>query len=231
MRLCIIEDNDALRDTLCHVLSAQGFEVAVAADGVELDGLLRQFQFDAYIIDLNLPGEDGLSIATRLKHAYPDCFVIMATARERVADRTLGYQTGADIYMTKPVDFQELIAALHGIRRRWSSTDPARNQAKLMLRVDHLALQNADRSSVVQLTPTEALILKALAEAPRQQLEYWQLLEWLDKPVTDTSKKVLEVHAANLRRKLLSLGVATPGLRAVRGVGYALLAAVSVVHS
>jgi len=228
MRLCIIEDNDAFRETLAHVLSVHAFEVSSAADGVELDQLLRQHSFDAYIIDLNLPGEDGLSITARLKRAYPDCFVVMTTARDRLSDRTMGYETGADIYMTKPVDAQELLAALNGIKRRWSQTASTSASAQLIVQVRQLTLQNADGSKAVSLTPTEALILRALAEAPRQQLEYWQLLEWLGKPMSESAKKILEVHCAHLRRKLLAAGSQPPGIRAVRKVGYALLAAVTV---
>jgi len=228
MKLCIIEDNDAFRDTLAHVLTGHEFEVSTASDGVELDQLLRKLSFDAYIIDLNLPGEDGLSIASRLKRAYPDCFIVMITARDHLSDRTLGYDTGADIYMTKPVDVHELIAALKNIKRRWSQMSSSGTSTELVLRIGDLTLHSADGLQVVALTPTQALILRALAEAPQQQLEYWQLLEWLDKPMSDAAKKILEVHCAHLRRKLMAVGSAPPGIRAVRKVGYALLTPVTL---
>lgn len=226
MRICIVEDNDVFREMLRRALATHGFEVSAVSDGHDLDALLKVATFDAYILDLNLPGEDGLSIALRLKRAYPACFIVMATARERVEDRVAGYETGADIYMTKPLHVRELVAALESVERR--RIGALRGDSVLVLELRAAALRGADAAVSVRLTPTELRLMKGLVEAPDCLLEHWQLLDLLDKEADDASKRVLEVHIVNLRKKLQQVGAEQPAIGAVRGVGYRLLVPLAV---
>jgi two-component system phosphate regulon response regulator OmpR len=221
MRICVVEDNDVFREMLRSALVSHGFEVSAAIDAQDLDRLLKGSVFDAYILELNLPGEDGLSIAARLKRAYPNAFIVMATARERVEDRIVGYETGADIYMTKPLHVRELVAALESVERRHVGAQLT--VARLVLDVRGAVLRGDDSVPPVRLTPTELRLLKGLVEAPDCLLEHWQLLDLLEKEADDASKRVLEVHVVNLRKKLQLLGAEQPAIGAVRGVGYRLL--------
>lgn len=219
MRIGLVEDNELLRDMLCSALEDEGFDVGAAADADELATLMASAVFDAYVIDLNLPGEDGLSISRRLKAIQPDGFIIMATARERISDRVAGYEYGADIYMTKPVHVRELVAALRGHalkRQQLGAVDQG-----LIFDTRQLLLTLNDQSC--RLSPTEAIVLKAMVMAPSQRVEYWQFFDLLDKAPTEANKRVLEVHVVNIRKKLAQLGCEARVIQSIRGQGYCLL--------
>jgi DNA-binding response OmpR family regulator len=222
MKICIIEDNDVFRAMLKTALDAHGFDVTAVPDGEALDMALKWTRFEAFVVDLNLPGEDGLSISLRLKSAYPDSFIIMATAREGVSDRVSGYEKGADIYMTKPLHVKEVAAALYSLRRRIGRAQP--QTAGFILDVQAAALLGPRGSEPQRLTQTEQLLLKGLAEAPNGLLEYWRIFDLLEKEADEAGKRALEVHIVNLRKKLVSLGAPRMAIRSVRNVGYRLVA-------
>jgi DNA-binding response OmpR family regulator len=221
MRLCVIEDNTALRQAMAHALTERGFEVFEAADASELQEVLRNHQPDVFVIDIELPGENGWSITERMKKAYPQSFIAMVTARGKIEDRVRGYELGADLYLVKPINLKELVAAIHAARRRLDM-DHA-HSASFLLFMHEMILSAAGRVSVVALTPSECQLLKALIEAPNGQLEYWELMELLGKKATDESRRILEVHMVNLRNKLRRLGAEGQVIRAARGIGYRLL--------
>ncbi|NDE35496.1 MAG: response regulator [Gammaproteobacteria bacterium] len=100
IRLAVLEDYEPHREELVHLLRLEGFDVFTAESGEELDQLLLQAPLDLVILDLNLPGEDGLSIAARLQKHYPETRIVMLTGRARGIDRVQGYEAGADIYLT-----------------------------------------------------------------------------------------------------------------------------------
>ena len=103
LRIALIEDNDDLRDLLLREISKGGYEVHAAESAEDFDDLVLNSRIGLLILDLNLPGEDGLSIARRYKRSNPDIYIIMLTARGREQDRIEGYESGADIYLTKPI--------------------------------------------------------------------------------------------------------------------------------
>jgi len=222
VRVCIVEDNDVFRSMLESALVTHGFEVSAVPDAPGLDAALAWTKFEAYVIDLNLPGEDGLSIAERLKVVYPDSFIIMATAREGVADRLLGYAKGADIYMTKPLHAGEVAAALQSFARRRGGA--SFRSVCFILDVQAATLTAPGGAKAQRLTPTEQLILKGLAEAPNGLLEYWRMFDLLGKEADEAGKRALEVHIVHLRRKLVQLGAPRMAIRSVRNVGYRLMA-------
>ena len=229
MRICLIEDNDLLREMLRSALVDEGFIVGAAADAEGLGILMAREGYDAFVVDLNLPGEDGLSIARRLKAVQPETFIIMATARERVSDRVTGYEHGADIYMTKPVHVRELVAALHGHRQRLLKRSQENLEQDLEFDAVRLTLRRGAQSC--RLSPAEATLLKGMATAPAQQIDYWQLFDLLDKSPTEANKRVLEVHVVNLRKKLVQLGLESGTVQVVRGQGYRLLCPIRLIQA
>jgi len=121
--IIIVEDNYALRETLADYLLEQGFNLRCADDGEELNAALAQKMCDVLVLDLNLPNEDGLSIAQRIRKAYPQMGIVILTARVQGIDRAQSYESGADIYLTKPVSPVELKTVLTNLGRRLSSEE------------------------------------------------------------------------------------------------------------
>jgi DNA-binding response OmpR family regulator len=227
MKVCLVEDNDVLRNVLLAALQEQGINITAVHNGEGLDALLRWQNFDAFILDLNLPGEDGLSIASRLRRAYPSCFIIMATARERIGDRVEGYEHGADVYMPKPVHIRELVAALM-VRARRHSIDDAIDDRKERWLLSSSGLKACHSSQTVALTGAEHALLRSLVVAGGLPLEHWELFEVLDKDPSPQSKRVLEVHMVNLRKKMASVGIEDASLQSIRGKGYRLTAPIQL---
>lgn len=134
LRIAVLEDHDDLRDLTMSALAGVGYEVFGAFDAEELDDLLAHRQIDLLVLDLNLPGENGLSVARRLKTASADLFIIMVTAMGALADRINGYGQGADLYLCKPVSVDELLAAVANIANRVAMRQAVEGQAP---RVQH----------------------------------------------------------------------------------------------
>lgn len=116
--ILVVEDHDGLRETTVLALQGMGHRALGAAGGRELDAALEGFRPDLLLLDLNLPGEDGLSIARRMRAARPGLGIILVTVREQVQDRVEGYGSGADLYLTKPTSLEELTAAIAALARR-----------------------------------------------------------------------------------------------------------------
>jgi DNA-binding response OmpR family regulator len=219
LNIMVVEDHDALRDVTVEALTRQGHHVCGVdcAEAVPDEAALRTI--DLMVIDLNLPGEDGISLATRIRAAQPNVGIIMVTARNQLPQRLAGYQAGADIYLTKPTSIDELLAAIAALARR------IKPQA---LKADALTLDLATLSlcgplGSVSLSGHEAALLTALVRAKDQQLESWQLIALGDKAVTEASKKALEVQIVRLRKKLQQAGAPDASIKALRGQGYKLL--------
>lgn len=224
LRIVLIEDSDDLRDLLCRDITRGGYLVECAECGESLDELSSYTAFDLLILDLNLPGEDGLSIAQRYRRANPDSYIIMLTARGRLEDKVVGYESGADLYLTKPIASAELMAAIKSVERRLYK-EPAGFQ--LVLNVLMMTL-TGEKS--VELNRQEVAVLKALSESASGSLPYYRLLELCGETVVDeTAKATLEVRIVRLRKKLTEVGVEGKGIRAIRSEGYQLLQQVKVV--
>jgi len=218
LKIALIEDNDDLRDLLEREIARAGYFVQSADCAEGLDELAADAAFDLLVLDLNLPGEDGLSIARRYKRASPGLHVIMVTARTRIEDKVAGYESGADIYLTKPVASSELMAAIGSVAKR---LDQHNHGVDLTLNVRTMSLRGATST---ELSRQEVLILKALGESPQGNLPYYRLIELCgDEDVGESSKSALEVRIARLRKKLADVGVAGRSIRAIRGEGYQLL--------
>ena len=223
MKLCVIEDNLALRQAMADALESRGYEVLQAEDATDLQTVLEKHQPDVFIIDIELPGESGFSITERMRKAYPQSFIALVTARGKIEERVRGYDSGADLYLVKPINMQELVAAIQAGSRRLTLSQDKDWGASFVLSLKEMVLDGQGQAGPIAVTPSECRLLKALIEAPEHQMEYWELLELLRKEVTNESRRILEVHIVNLRTKLRRLGVGGQIIRSVRNVGYRLL--------
>ena len=220
LNIAVLEDNHALRDVLCDLLRAEGYHVWGAFDALDFDEHLARSPIDLLLLDLGLPGEDGFSVAARLRAAMPGLFIIMTTARVAMEDRVRGYGTGADLYMLKPVATDELLAAVASVARRVDI------ERELMFerspRLNALD-QTLSGKVVVHLSRTETRILKTLAASHDQFAPSHLLLELAGKRVDEKSKASLEVQITHLRKKLELACHGELRVRAIRGEGYQLL--------
>jgi len=223
MNIVVVEDNDDLRDVLVDVLCAQGHQVC----GVDSAEALLEYigRLELVVLDLNLPGEDGLSVAKRLRASHPQVGIIMVTARGMPAEKKAGYEHGADIYMVKPVSHDELCAAVGALSRRLTAVE-----APKRMRVNPLALTlEGLGAQVVSLNPQQLAVLEAFARAPDQRMESWQIIDILGQQDAQDPKAALELQMVRLRKKLHEAGAAAPAVQAVRGWGYQLCVGVVVL--
>lgn len=218
LRLLIVEDNDALRETLAEVLAARGYRVEAVGSAEEVPEICAGCH-DIAILDLNLPGEDGLSLAARLRRVRPGIGIVMLTVRDRLGDKLAGYDNGADLYLPKPVAPDELLAALAALARRLVPATLPPDVPRLDLQAGVLRTVNGP----LVLRGTETALLRALVLAPDGLLESWQLLEALQKPVDEDGKRQLAVIITRLRAKLEAHGLPAPTIRSERGIGYRLV--------
>ncbi|MEI8158839.1 MAG: response regulator transcription factor [Burkholderiales bacterium] len=218
LNIVVVEDHDALRDVTVEALTQRGHNVRGVDCAEALPDEPGATPIDLMVIDLNLPGEDGISLAARIRAAQPNIGIIMVTARDQVRDKMAGYDSGADIYLTKPTSSDELIAAVRALTRRIKPDEPS----DCALNVNMTSLNLQGPLGAVGLSSHEASQLAAFVRAKDQQLENWQLMGLTDKEITEHSKKALEVQVVRLRKKLLHCGAVEPSIKAVRGQGYRL---------
>ena len=220
--IVVIEDDLSLLDITVQALRGVGHEVRGLPATDEFDEH-ADTPVDMLIIDLNLPGEDGLHFARRVRAAQPRIGIIMVTARTRPTERIQGYKSGADIYLTKPTSMEELLSAVQALGMRLSPSDLAPGQPRLHQRKLQVEFDN----KFALLTDPETRILAALARAVGQRLENWQLLEIAGSD--DFSKGALEVRIARLRKKLEKIGLPDPSIRAIRNFGYQLCISLQLI--
>ena len=199
---------------------AQGIESAEAFDEEAQD-----HNVDLAIIDVNLPGEDGFSLARRLHAVQPSLGIIILTAKTDEADKVTGYECGADIYLTKPVGFDELMAAVNALSRRLGKSAPTaggfnREPAAIEIHMANASIMGSKGQA--ELTPTEFKLLLALARANSKSLELWQIYDVLGKDEQTLQKSALEAQLYRLRKKLSDCGAGNQALRALRLKGYRL---------
>jgi len=225
LKIAVVEDHADLREILVAYLTQLKHDVRGFDCAEDMDEQLASDWVDLMILDINLPGEDGYSIAERLRNAHPDLYIIMLTARAAVEDRIRGYASGADIYLAKPVSPIELGATVSGVARRVHAQRAA--QPALQLNFSTLTLYGAGKE--FPLSAADALVLKALAEAPGRRLEYWRLLELVHSELDEGGKAALEVRISRLKRKLLDAGAGKPAIKSLWKEGYVLSVPLVVV--
>jgi two-component system, OmpR family, response regulator MprA len=222
VRILVVDDDPGVRESLRRSLAFNGYDIELAEDGQRALAAIAMRRPDAVVLDVMMPGLDGLETCRRLRAAGEDLPVLMLTAREAITDRVAGLDAGADDYLVKPFALEELLARLRALLRRTVGSADAGQQLKfsdLTLDLGTREVWRGTRS--ITLTRTEFHLLELLMRHPRQVLERGQILEevWgYDFPTTANS---LEVYVGYLRRKLEAEG--EPRLiHTVRGVGYSL---------
>lgn len=220
----LVEDHDALREATARVLQQHGYDVVALPCAEDADDTPVPRKPDLYIIDLNLPGEDGLSLAARLRQAQPMAGIIITTARTQLSDRLVGYEAGADLYLPKPVDPQELLAALTALSKRLR---PEVMSDKLTLNSQKQLLRGP--GGECRLADSEARLLLALTCAKDQTLERWQVALQLSPGNADISADNLQNRLSLLRKKMAACGAVGDSVKAIRGTGYRLCVGLVVV--
>ena len=221
----LVEDNIALREALQDQLSYSGFAVRGVGDGQELNQALAIEVPDVVVLDLNLPDEDGLSIAKRLRQALPQIGIVMLTARVRSIDRQEGYESGADVYLTKPVKPSELTTVLQTLCRRMA---PLVSPDSWLLQMASLQLLPPSQAPIA-LTVSEATLVHELALSG-ELLAMPRLIELfgdIDLPEA-TNKLRIEQIVSRVRRKMDMALNGQPGIKAVTRLGYKLFVPIRI---
>lgn len=226
LRIIVIEDYDALREAICDALSQDGHQVVGLSMAEEVDDETTGFVSDLYIIDINLPGEDGISLAQRIRRSQPDVGIVIVSARSSVEDRIGGYESGANVYLTKPLALEELRAVVNSIVQRLSFVEKSRTSS---ITLSPLKMVVTGPSGNIRLTQSEISLIAALSRAPQRTLEHWQIAAHLGNG-EEISKENLEVKLGRLRKKLASCGVEAPAIQSLRGVGYRLIHPIEILH-
>ena len=226
-KILIVDDDPRLRDLLRRYLGENGFNVLVSENGEAMKRLWVREHFDVLILDLMMPGEDGLAILKRLRAEKDMTPVIMLTARGEDVDRILGLELGADDYLGKPFNPRELLARIHAVLRRRPRQDApgAPSMENEVVKFGDFELDLGTRvlkknGEIVPLTTGEFAVLKAFARHPRQPLSRDKLMEMARGREYEAFERSLDVQVSRLR-KLLEPDPSKPRyLQTVWGLGY-----------
>nr|WP_313315466.1 response regulator transcription factor [Dietzia maris] len=220
----VIEDETTLAGMVAAYLSRAGYQTLVAHTGPEGLALVRESGPEVVILDLGLPGLDGIEVCRQIR-TFSDCYVIVVTARKDEVDTLIGLSVGADDYVTKPFSVRELVARVQAVLRRPRAGSPAQTQSQPAwvfgaLRVDSAGQQVHLHGEPVALTPTERDLLMVLTARPTMAFSRRQLIEevWGGGWVGD--EHLVDVHIAHLRKKLGDSPDSGQYIATVRGVGY-----------
>ncbi len=224
-RVLIVEDDRQVRETLADYLASQGYEVAQAGDGAAMRAALASGALpDVVLLDVRLPGEDGLGLARWLRERHPVA-IIMVTAAGEVVDRVVGLEVGADDYIGKPFDLRELLARMKSVLRR-AARPAAPAAATRRVPFGHCLL-DLDRHQLigpggeeVPVTGMEFDLLRAFAEHPNRVLSRDQLLTLTRNREWEPFDRSIDIRIARLRRKIEADPDRPKTIKTVRGAGY-----------
>lgn len=220
--LLVVDDDPQLRDLLARYLGEQGFKVSTVANGAAMDAFLTQGLPDLIILDLMLPGEDGLSIARRLR-AHHQVPIIILSARGEEVDRIVGLEVGADDYMPKPFNPRELLARIRAVLRRPTlqttvSQHSSYRFGNFTLNIErHILMRDSEE---IALTTGEFALLRVLAEHPNHILSRDRLVDLLKGYDRSPFDRSIDVRVTRLRRKIEDDPTTPKFLRTVWGEGY-----------
>ena len=225
-KILVVDDDADLRWMVNKYLSKYDFEVTLAEDGEQMREALEKESFDLAILDVNLPGEDGLSLARYLRGNYQIGIVMLSAAAE-VLDRIVGLEMGADDYVTKPFEPRELLARVKSVLRRAQTSgivdeDKTGNRVRFgefCLDLESHQLLDKNNESV-SLTSMEFDLLKAFAENPNKVLNRDQLLNLSHNRDWDPFDRSIDIRITRLRRKIEAEPSKPQIIKTVRGVGY-----------
>ena len=218
MRLLLVEDEAQIADFIRQGLSEQGYAVDLASDGEEAIDWTEVAEFDVIILDVMLPGKDGIEVCRTLRNGGKATPILMLTARDTVEDRVLGLDSGADDYLVKPFAFAELLARIRALTRR----EPTVRGSIILVgdvRLDTTTWEVSRQASIIHLTTKECSLLEYLMRHPNQVLTRTMIAEHVWNYEFDNATNVIDVHIRNLRRKIDD-PFPTKLIQTVRGAGY-----------
>lgn len=219
-RILVVDDDAKIRAVVRRGLSYEGYRVIDAASGEEGLAKAREHLPQLVVLDVMLPGIDGIEVTRRLRAAGDDTAILMLTARDEVSDRVAGLETGADDYLVKPFSFEELLARVHALlRRKAAPAGEVLRFADLELDVDAREARRAGRT--IELTTTEYNLLLLFMRHPRKVLTRDVIMEHVWAYDFDGDSNILEVYVRYLRTKTEADG-GSRLLYTVRGAGYVL---------
>ncbi|VAW70488.1 Two-component transcriptional response regulator, LuxR family [hydrothermal vent metagenome] len=218
MKLLIIEDSTRLRRSLVTGFTRLGYAVDDSADGRQGLGYARSNHYDVIILDLMLPGMDGLSVLQELRSQHDETHVLILSAKDDVNDRIQGLNSGADDYMIKPFSFDELHARLLTLtRRKHNVKSPLIGIGELV--INTVMRQVSVNSKKLSLTPTEYIILEHLSLNADRVITYSSLIDQICNCQDTISRNTLEAHISSLRKKLKIVNL-LDFIKTKRGFGY-----------
>ncbi len=226
----VVDDEAEIRETIEEYLELQGFLVSTAEGGAVLRGIVEAADppVDIVLLDVNMPGEDGLSLARHLQ-SYPEIGVIMVTASGEVVDRVVGLEMGADDYLAKPFDLRELLARVRSLQRRLVRTEIATPASSGDARTSHIGRMKLDLDArklldaegrEVELTSMEFDLLCAFIENPNKVLSRNQILELAHHRHWEPFDRSIDVRITRLRRKVETDPAKPRLIKTIRGAGY-----------
>lgn len=224
--IAVVEDDCEIGELVGALLMREGFEVALCNDAVELNRIVARRRVDLVLLDLMLPGEDGLSVCRRLQAGPVAIPVIMVTAKGDDIDRILGLEFGADDYLPKPFNPRELVARVRAVLRRTREAHRSRSVPGRRYGFAGWMLDAGSRDLVdphghaIELTGGEFDLLVALLDHPQRVLTRDQLLDWTRGRDAGPYDRTIDVQLSRLRRKLEDDPKAPSIIRTVRGGGY-----------
>jgi DNA-binding response OmpR family regulator len=222
-RALVVDDEPSLTRVVAGYLEHDGFVVTTAPDGEQALAAARRDRPDVVVLDLMLPGIDGIEVCRQLR-TFTDAYVIMLTARSEEVDTLIGLSVGADDYLTKPFSPRELTARIRGLLRRPRTTPQTGGEPRVRtigdLSVDTQSRQVHVGEGPVELTRTEFDLLDALSERPKLAYTRRQLIERVWGPDWVGDEHLVDIHIAHIRAKLTDDAAAPRYVLTVRGVGY-----------
>ena len=224
-KLLVVDDDPAIREMLSEYLSSHGFEVALADGGAAMRAELERARPALVLLDVGLPGEDGLTLARFVRERY-DVGIIMVTGADDVVDRVAGLEVGADDYIAKPFDPRELRARVKSVLRRLEGRPAEKKAAAEMVSVGACRLNLRSRQLCdakgrdVPLTAMEFALLKTFLDHPNQVLSRDQLLSLTRNREWEPFDRSIDIRIARLRRKVEEDPDRPRAIKTVRGAGY-----------
>ena len=224
--LLIVDDDERIRGLLQKFLIRNGFLVSSARDAAHADRILSGLDFDMVVLDVMMPGEDGVSFCRRLRAEREDLPILLLTAKGDTQDRIVGLEAGADDYLPKPFEPKELLLRINSILRRVPAQDPADVVPKVLslgaLRYDIEKGTMWQGDTPVRLTATEAQLMRIFSAQPGEPLSRAKLVEDLGRDGGQAQERAVDVQITRLRRKLEVDPKQPRYLQTVRGAGYML---------
>jgi two-component system response regulator MprA len=221
VRILVVDDDRAVREAIRRTLTLDGYEVQTAPDGEQAIELIVREPPDAVVLDIGLPGIDGLEVCRRLRRLGNRVAILILTARDVVSDRIDGLDAGADDYLVKPFDIGELQARLRALLRRTGTPGDDDALAFADIRLDSARHGAHVGENLVELTRTEYRLLELLMQNPQRVLPHSLIYEQVWGYDFGATSNALRVYVGYLRRKLEQAG-AQALIHTVRGVGYVL---------